>query len=84
MVASERMTELTKCIRALTPDEQELLRLRYVADLSFAEMAELLRMSEGPLKKEFIGYWPGCKASWRLEMESNQTNFMAFEQEVRA
>lgn len=51
LVASERMTELTKCIRALTPDEQELLRLRYVADLSFVEMAELLRMSEGAIKK---------------------------------
>lgn len=51
LVDSERLTELTKRIRALAPEEQELLRLRYVADLSFAEMAELLRVSEGAVKK---------------------------------
>ena len=53
VVATERMAELMKCIRILAPEEQELLRLRYVADLSFAEMAELLLKSEGAVKKSF-------------------------------
>jgi RNA polymerase sigma-70 factor (ECF subfamily) len=47
------MAELMKCIRTLAPEEQELLRLRYVADLSFAEMAELLLKSESAVKKSF-------------------------------
>ncbi len=51
LVDSEQMTDLAKRIRTLAPDEQELLRLRFVADLSFAEMSELLRMSEGAIKK---------------------------------
>jgi RNA polymerase sigma-70 factor (ECF subfamily) len=53
VVATERMAELMKCIRTLAPEEQELLRLRYVADLSFAEMAELLLKSESAVKKSF-------------------------------
>ena len=53
VVATERMADLMKCIRALTPEEQELLRLRYVADLSFTEMAELLLKSESAVKKSF-------------------------------
>jgi RNA polymerase sigma-70 factor (ECF subfamily) len=53
VVATERTAELTKCIHALAPEEQELLRLRYVADLSFGEMAELLLKSEGAIKKSF-------------------------------
>ena len=51
VVAAERVAELRKCIRTLAPEEQELLRLRYVADLSFAEMAELLEKSEDAVKK---------------------------------
>lgn len=53
VVATERRVELTKCINALAPEEQELLRLRFVPDLSFAEMAELLMKSEGAVKKSF-------------------------------
>jgi len=51
MVAEEQKAELMNCIRALNAEEQELLRLRYVANLSFAEMADLLHKSEGSIKK---------------------------------
>jgi RNA polymerase sigma-70 factor (ECF subfamily) len=51
VVAAERVAELKECIHTLAPEEQELLRLRYVADLSFAEMAELLEKSEDAVKK---------------------------------
>jgi len=51
VVAAERLAELKACIRDLTPEEQELLRLRYVADLSYAEMAELLGKREDAVKK---------------------------------
>jgi RNA polymerase sigma-70 factor, ECF subfamily len=51
VVTAERETELKECIRTLVPEEQELLRLRYVADLSFAEMAELLEKNEDAVKK---------------------------------
>jgi RNA polymerase sigma-70 factor (ECF subfamily) len=42
---------LLRAIRALAEDEQELIRLRYVADLSFVEIARALRKSEGATKK---------------------------------
>ncbi len=51
VVATERITALRKRIRALTEEEQELLRLRFVADLSFSEMAQMLRRKEDAVKK---------------------------------
>ena len=42
---------LLRAIRALAEDEQELIRLRYVAELSFAEIARALHKSEGATKK---------------------------------
>ncbi len=49
---------LTECQRAITtifqslPEkEKELIRLRYVADLSFASIGQLLHRSEGSVKK---------------------------------
>lgn len=53
LVTRERRAALMACIQTLTPQEQELLRLRYVADLSFAEMASLLSKREDAVKKRF-------------------------------
>lgn len=51
VIRHEELTRLQSLICALTDDEQELIRLRYVADLSFAEMAELLGKREDAVKK---------------------------------
>ena len=51
VVETERVGELKKCIQALPDEEQELLRLRYVAGLSFAEVASLLKKKEDAVKK---------------------------------
>jgi RNA polymerase sigma factor (sigma-70 family) len=51
MVEDDEMARLTKLIRVLSEAEQELIRLRYVADLPFAEIAVVLRKSEAAVKK---------------------------------
>lgn len=51
VIKSERMTALSELIRALPEDAQELIRLRYVADLSFAEIGHLFGQKEDTVKK---------------------------------
>ncbi len=49
--ASQQNHALLCAIRALSEDEQELIRLRYVAELPFAEIAKALHKSEDAAKK---------------------------------
>jgi RNA polymerase sigma-70 factor, ECF subfamily len=51
VIETERVSALKECIRALPEHEQELLRLRYVAGLSFAEVASILTKKEDAVKK---------------------------------
>jgi RNA polymerase sigma-70 factor (ECF subfamily) len=51
VIETERIVELGKRIRVLKEEEQELLRLRYVAGLGFAELASLLNKKEDTVKK---------------------------------
>lgn len=51
VIATERIAELRKRIGELKEEEQELLRLRYVAGLGFAELASLLNKKEDAVKK---------------------------------
>jgi RNA polymerase sigma-70 factor, ECF subfamily len=51
LIQSEQVQQLSSLIRSLDRKEQELLRLRYVADLSFAEMAALLGKRQDAVKK---------------------------------
>jgi RNA polymerase sigma-70 factor (ECF subfamily) len=51
VINTERVIALTKLIHKLSFDEQELIRLRYVADLRFAEIGQLLNQKEGTVKK---------------------------------
>jgi len=51
VIQSEQIVQLSTLIRGLDQKEQELLRLRYVADLSFAEIAALLDKREDAVKK---------------------------------
>jgi RNA polymerase sigma-70 factor, ECF subfamily len=51
VIETERASELKQCIRQLAEGEQELLRLRFVAGLSFAEVASVLKKREDAVKK---------------------------------
>lgn len=51
VMQDETLGHLRLLIGQLKDDERDLIRLRYVADLSFAEMAELLGKSEEAVKK---------------------------------
>jgi RNA polymerase sigma-70 factor (ECF subfamily) len=47
----DRKKRLTLLINALTTDEQELLRLRFAAGLSFSQIAAILKENQGAVKK---------------------------------
>lgn len=51
VIKTERIAALSRLINTLSEDEQELIRLRYVAELSFAEIGHLLRQKEDTVKK---------------------------------
>jgi RNA polymerase sigma-70 factor (ECF subfamily) len=51
VIQDEETERLRSLICELDDDEQDLIRLRYVAELSFAEMAELLGKREDTVKK---------------------------------
>ena len=53
IIAEERMIMLKNCVHALAPEEQELLCLRFFANLTFIEIAELLKRNESTVKKRF-------------------------------
>jgi len=48
---SQRRERLLKLIQALAEEERDLIHLRYVAELSFAEIARTLRKNEEAVKK---------------------------------
>jgi RNA polymerase sigma-70 factor, ECF subfamily len=51
IVQDEDLSRLRSIIQKLNPEEQDLIRLRFVADMSFVEMAELLGKREDAVKK---------------------------------
>jgi RNA polymerase sigma-70 factor, ECF subfamily len=51
IVQTERIEALRELLNRLPEDELELLRLRFVAGLSFADMAVLLKRNEDAVKK---------------------------------
>lgn len=51
VIKTERINTLSSMIKALPEDEQELIRLRYLAELSFAEIGHLLGQKEDTVKK---------------------------------
>ena len=51
LIRAEELSRVRSIISQLSEDEQELIRLRYVADLSFVEIANLLGRREDAVKK---------------------------------
>jgi RNA polymerase sigma-70 factor (ECF subfamily) len=51
LIRAEELSRIRSIINHLDEDEQELIRLRYVADLSFVEIADLLGKREDAVKK---------------------------------
>lgn len=51
VIQRQEMAQLAAVIQQLDADERELLRLRYVAELSFNEMAALLGRNQAAVKK---------------------------------
>ncbi len=84
MGEAERIRYLKRHIQDLDEGEKELLRLRYVAGLSFAEMARLLGRSQGAVKKSLYRLLARCKARWRTTVDKPYEGSMEFEAQVRA
>ncbi len=51
VIQSERSASLAKLIKALPEDDRELLRLRFLAAMTFAEIAHFLHRNEDAVKK---------------------------------
>ena len=51
IIQSEEIRALTNLVTSLPEDERELLRLRFLAEMSFREMANLLHRKEDAVKK---------------------------------
>ncbi len=65
---ASRIDTISKIIRSLPENEQELLRLRFVADLSFAEIAVLQGRKMDAVKKQFY------RLLTRLQMQMETEN----------
>lgn len=50
-IRQEQIRRMRERIVALPEEEQELIRLRFVAGLRYAEIGEVLKRSEGAVKK---------------------------------
>jgi RNA polymerase sigma-70 factor, ECF subfamily len=53
VIQTEQIVALTRLINVLPEEELELIRLRYIAELSFSEIGHLLNRSEDAVKKSF-------------------------------
>jgi RNA polymerase sigma-70 factor (ECF subfamily) len=51
VIQTEEITSLATLINALSEEEHELIRLRYIAELSFSEIGQLLHRNEAAVKK---------------------------------
>lgn len=53
LIQNQRLEALQRIIRVLPERDKEMLRLRYLAELNFADIARLLKRSEFATKKNF-------------------------------
>lgn len=62
VIRTERTTALSNLIKALPENDQEMIRLRYIAELSFAEMGHFLGRKEDTVKKSLYRLLARLKA----------------------
>jgi RNA polymerase sigma-70 factor (ECF subfamily) len=51
VIQTEQIAALAKLIGALSEEEHELIRLRYIAELKFSDIGRLMNRSEDAVKK---------------------------------
>lgn len=66
---SDELNEIARLIRELPEEEQELMRLRFVAELSFPEMAALLHRRTEAVKKSVYRILAKIKAKMEVGNE---------------
>jgi RNA polymerase sigma-70 factor (ECF subfamily) len=66
---SQRRERLSKRIQALAEEERELIQLRYVAELSFAEIARTLQKNEDAVKKTLYRLFARLKQELEADHE---------------
>ena len=64
---SESLEDLACLLRRLAPDQTELLRLRYAADLSFEEIGKLLGRNPAAVKMALHRLLQKLQAEWKQE-----------------
>jgi RNA polymerase sigma-70 factor (ECF subfamily) len=65
----EDMSRLKQLLAALDEEKRELLQLRFTADLSFADMAVVLRRSEAAVKMSLYRVLDGLREQWEAANE---------------
>ena len=66
VIQTEQLASLARLINALSEEEHELIRLRYIGELSFSEIGRLLHRNEAAVKKSLYRLLAGLQS--RLEV----------------
>ena len=69
MIQSERRKAIADIFNDLPESEKELIRLRYVVELNFAEIGRLLHRSEGAVKKALYRTIGRMRKQWEEKYE---------------
>jgi RNA polymerase sigma-70 factor (ECF subfamily) len=67
MEKNDDLDRLAGLLKQLKPHEMELIRLRFAADLSYREMAGLLRRSEASIKMAIHRLLQQLRKKWEIE-----------------
>ncbi len=67
--AGDSLRQLSRLLAQLEPQKQELLRLRFAAELSFGEIAVLEKRSEAAVKMAFYRTLQWLREQWEADHE---------------
>jgi RNA polymerase sigma-70 factor (ECF subfamily) len=66
-ISSESLEDLRALIQALSPQQQEMLRLRFAAGLTYSEMAVVLNKTEAAIKMALHRLYRQLENAWENE-----------------